>query len=316
MFNTVETLASRAALWHDTLMNVREIEAKTLLSSARQPDPWFGIKYTMNLYRGCQHRCIYCDSRSECYGIENFDGEVLVKANALELLRRELRSKRVKGYIGTGSMNDPYMPLERELRLTGRALEIIAELRFPVHVLTKSDLVLRDIDLLAAIEQAAGGASPGAVVSFTITTADDDLARKLEPGAPAPSARFRALAAFADRSIATGIMLMPVLPFIEDNPENIRQIVEQAHACGARHVVAAFGMTLRDRQRTHYYQQLDRLFPGLRERYQRAFGERYSAAAQHATQLEAIFAELAGRYELARVVAPYQAVDARQLALL
>ncbi len=297
-------------------MNVREIEAKTLLSSSRQPDPWFGIKYTMNLYRGCQHRCIYCDSRQECYGIENFDGEVLVKANALDLLRRELRSKRVKGYVGTGSMNDPYMPLERELRLTGRALEIIAELRFPVHVLTKSDLVLRDIETLAAIEQAAGGAAPGAVVSFTVTTADDDLARKLEPGAPPPSARFGALATFATRGIATGIMLMPVLPFIEDDPDNIRQIVEQAHACGACHVVAAFGMTLRDRQRAHYYQQLDRLFPGLQERYQRSFGERYSAAARRATQLEAIFSELVGRYGLARVVAPYRIDEARQLPLL
>ncbi len=296
-------------------MNVREIEAKTLLSSSRQPDPWFGIKYTMNLYRGCAHRCVYCDSRSECYGIENFDGEVLVKTNALDLLRRELRSKRVKGYVGTGSMNDPYMPLERELRLTGRALEIIAELRFPVHVLTKSDLVLRDIELLAAIEQAAGGASPGAVVSFTITTADDDLARKLEPGAPPSSARFRAMAAFADRGIATGVMLMPVLPFIEDDPENIRQIVEQAHACGARHVVPAFGMTLRDRQREHYYRQLDRLFPGLSERYRRAFGERYSAAAERAAQLETLFAELAGRLGLARTVAPYQVAEARQLAL-
>ena len=297
-------------------MNVREIEAKTLLSSSRQPDPWFGIKYTMNLYRGCQHRCIYCDSRSECYGIENFDGEVLVKANALDLLRRELRSKRVKGYVGTGSMNDPYMPLERELRLTGRALEIIAELRFPVHVLTKSDLVLRDIETLAAIEQAAGGASPGAVVSFTVTAADDDLAGKLEPGAPPPSARFRAMAAFADRGITTGIMLMPVLPFIEDDPENIRQIVEQAHACGARHVVPAFGMTLRDRQREHYYRQLDRLFPGLSERYRRAFGERYSAAAERAAQLETLFAELADRFGLLRGVPPYQIVAANQLALL
>lgn len=296
-------------------MNVREIEAKTLLSAARQPDPWFGIKYTMNLYRGCQHRCIYCDSRSECYQIADFDGEVLVKANALALLRRELRSKRVKGYVGTGSMNDPYMPLERQLGLTGRALEIIAELQFPVHVLTKSDLVLRDSDLLAAIEQGAGGASPAAVVSFTITTADDDLARKIEPGAPPPSARFRALAALAARGIATGVLLMPVLPFIEDAPENIRSIVEQAHACGARHVIPAFGMTLRDRQRDYYYRQLDRLFPGLSEKYQRAFGGRYSAAAERARQLETLFTALAARCGLARAVAPYQP-PAGQLVLL
>ena len=128
---------------------IKEITAKTLLSSAKQPDPWFGIKYTMNLYRGCQHQCIYCDSRSECYQIEDFDHDVLVKANALDLLRDELPRKRVKGTVGTGSMNDPYMPLEAKLNLTGRALEIIADHRFPVHVITKSDLVVRDADILA-----------------------------------------------------------------------------------------------------------------------------------------------------------------------
>jgi DNA repair photolyase len=109
------------------MMNVREIQAKTLLGTAARPDPWFGIKYTMNLYRGCTHRCIYCDSRSLCYGIEDFDGEVLVKANAIDLLRRELRGKRAKGYVSLGSMNDAYMPLERKLELTRRALEVIAE---------------------------------------------------------------------------------------------------------------------------------------------------------------------------------------------
>ena len=157
---------------------IKEITAKTLLSSAKQPDPWFGIKYTMNLYRGCQHQCIYCDSRSECYQIEDFDHDVLVKANALDLLRDELPRKRVKGTVGTGSMNDPYMPLEAKLNLTGRALEIIADYRFPVHVITKSDLVVRDADILADIGRVY------AAISFTITAADDDLSRRLEPGAP------------------------------------------------------------------------------------------------------------------------------------
>lgn len=289
---------------------IREIEAKTLLSTSRRPDPWFGLKYTMNLYRGCQHRCIYCDSRSLCYGIEDFDGEVLVKANALDLLRRELARKRVKGYIGTGSMNDPYMPLERKLRMTGRALEIIAEFGFPVHVLTKSDLVLRDADILQAIQQRTS-----AVVSFTITTPDDALARQVEPGAPSPTARFAAMASLAGRGIRTGVVLMPVLPFIEDNPEAIAEIVTRAHDCGARHVVASFGMTLRDRQREHYYQELDRRFPGLSERYRQAFGERYSAPAAGAARLERLFKELIDRYGLQRRVAPYEPVQAKQLAL-
>src|SRR5512136_1181438 len=123
---------------------IHEVTARTLLSSARQPDPWFGIKYTLNLYRGCQHQCIYCDSRSECYQIENF-ADTLVKANAIELLKDELRRKRVKGTIGTGSMNDPYMPLEATRNLTGRALEVIAAQGFPIHILTKGTLVLRDL---------------------------------------------------------------------------------------------------------------------------------------------------------------------------
>jgi DNA repair photolyase len=151
---------------------VKDIQAKVLLSHVKQPDTWFGLKYNMNLYRGCQHRCIYCDSRSECYGIEDFDGEVLVKANAIELLREELARKRVKGTIGLGSMNDCYMPLERELNLTDRALALIAQFGFMVHVMTKSDLVLRDLDTLEEINQRY------ATVSFTITTADDELGKK------------------------------------------------------------------------------------------------------------------------------------------
>src|SRR5512137_2350561 len=158
---------------------IKEIQAKTLLGRVKGPDDWFGLYYNMNLYRGCQHQCIYCDSRSECYQIENFNQDVLIKANAIELLRRELAGKRFIGTIGTGSMNDPYMPLEAGLRLTRGALEVIAEAGFPVHVITKSDLVLRDIDLLEEI-----GRKSYAAVTFTVTTADDPLSRKLEPGAP------------------------------------------------------------------------------------------------------------------------------------
>jgi DNA repair photolyase len=285
---------------------VHEIEAKTLLSTAKTPDPWFGIKYTMNLYRGCQHRCIYCDSRSECYRIEDFDGEVLVKANALDLLRKELKRKRVKGYVGTGSMNDPYMPLEREVGLTRGALEILAEHAFPTHILTKSDLVLRDAALLAEIDGAAASPhSAGAVISFTITTADDDLARQLEPGAPSPTRRFAALAELAKQGRRTGVMLMPILPFLEDSPENVAEVVRRAAESGARHVVPGFGVTLRDRQREHFYRELDARFPGVRAQYERSFGSRYHAAARNTPALEAHFADLAAHYGLERRVSPY-----------
>ena len=295
-------------------MRVREIEAKTILSSCKQPDPWFGIKYTMNLYRGCGHHCIYCDSRSECYQIEDFDGEVLVKANALDLLRSELPRKRVKGYVGTGSMNDPYQPLERVRGLTRGALEIIAACRFPVHVITKGDLVVRDADLLCAIRDATGPRA--AVVSFTITTPDDDLSRKLEPGAPPSSARFAALETLAAHGLWAGVTLMPVLPFIEDDEESIRRLVTQAAECGAKYVMPAWGMTLRSRQRTYYYDELDRLFSDLRHKYERMYGERYSARSPKAQRLQCVFDELAAKYRLERTVEPYLLTESRQLALL
>lgn len=241
---------------------------------------------------------------------------MLVKENALDLLRRELRSKRVKGYVGTGSMNDPYMPVERRLRLTRQALAILDDVRFPVHVLTKSDLVLRDLDLLTAIDAATCTSTPGAVVSITITTADDALARQLEPSAPPPSARFAALERLAEAGICTGVLLMPVLPFLEDDPANIRAVVERAAAAGAHHVIPAWGVTLRDRQRDYFYAQLDQRFPGVRVRYERAFGERYSARSPRAAELETLFGELAARFHLARTVAPYREDKPEQLALL
>lgn len=271
---------------------IHEVTAKTLLSSSKQPDPWFGIKYTMNLYRGCQHQCIYCDSRSECYQIEDFT-DVIVKVNAIDLLKKELPRKRVKGTIGTGAMSDPYLPLEATRRLTAQALDIIAEQQFPLHTLTKSDLVLRDLDTLRAISQVY------AAISFTITTADDELGQKVEPGAPLVSRRLAALSKLAKAGLLTGVLMMPVLPFIEDNPENITAIVTRAKDCGASYILAAFGMTLRDRQRAYYYAQLDRLFPGLRPQYERHYGNRYSASARNAKRLEELFRETCEHYGLA-----------------
>jgi DNA repair photolyase len=278
---------------------IHEVTAKTLLSSAKQPDSWFGIKYTMNLYRGCQHQCIYCDSRSECYRIEDF-ADIQVKVNALDLLRKELPRKRQKGTIGTGSMNDPYMPIEAERNLTGRALEIIAQHQFPVHIITKSDLVVRDLATLQTISQVY------AAVSFTITTADDDLGKRLEPGAPRVSARFAAMQQLAAHNILTGVTLMPVLPFIEDTEDNIAAIITRARDSGARYILPAFAVTLRDRQRDYYYAKLDRLFPGLRPRYEHAFGQHYSASSPNARRLTQLCRELCDRYGLALKMPFYQ----------
>ncbi|NLG26728.1 MAG: radical SAM protein, partial [Chloroflexi bacterium] len=254
---------------------IREIQAKTLLSHSKVPDPWFGIKYTMNLYRGCQHQCIYCDSRSECYQIENL-ADILVKVNAIELLDRELASKRTVGTVGTGSMNDPYMPVEATIGLTRRALQVLVKRMFPVHVITKSALVLRDADLLTEISRVY------AAVSFTITTVDDELGMRLEPGASLVSERLAAMAALSARGILTGVTMMPILPYIEDTHANITAIIERASACGARYLLPGLAVTLRDRQRAYYYAKLDELFPGLRQTYERAYGERYEAPSPRA----------------------------------
>jgi DNA repair photolyase len=288
---------------------IREIQAKVLLSRVKQPDTWFGLKYAMNLYRGCQHRCIYCDSRSECYQIENFDGEVLVKANAIELLTQELARKRVKGTIGTGSMHDPYMPLERDVNLTGRALKVMARFGFPVHVMTKSDLVLRDIDTLHEIS------ARFAAVSFTVTTAADELGKKLEPGASLVSARFAAMKTLSDHGIYAGVSMMPILPFIEDNEANIGRIVEMAAAHGASYIIPWFGMSMRDRQRAYYYDMLDRLFPGLRQKYEWTYGGQYHCPVPNAGRLAQAFEELCERYGIATRIRQYAPEGATQMRL-
>jgi DNA repair photolyase len=290
---------------------IKEIQAKTILSHSKSPDPWFGIQYTMNLYRGCQHQCIYCDSRSDCYQIENFN-DTLVKVNALELLKKELPRKRIKGTVGTGSMNDPYAPVEKQYQLTRGALKLFLQHGFPVHVLTKSKLVMRDVDLLSEIER-----NTQALVSFTITTCDDDLGKKLEPGAALVSERLAAMRFLAERGIKVGVLLMPVLPFIEDNWDNIRGIVELAHAHGAGYILAAFGMTQRKGSQEYYLRQLERLFPGIKEKHLRAFGNRYECAANGAQKLSEQFKALCALKGIELKVPQYKARErVRQLSLL
>lgn len=279
-----------------------------MLNTVQQPDDWFGLKYNMNLYRGCQHQCIYCDSRSACYQIENFN-DILVKSNAIDLLRQELARKRVKGTIGFGSMNDPYMPIEAQRGLTRQALQVIAEFRFPVHIITKSDLVLRDVDILCEINQVF------AAVSITITTADDGLGKKIEPGAPKVSNRFKALQVLAEQGITTGVTLMPVLPFLEDNFENIRQIVLMAHQAGVGYIIPSFGMSLRDRQRDYYYQKLDHHFPGLRDQYERNYGYQYHVAAKNAAILETSFKEWCQALGITTSMPRYSPQPGSQLSL-
>ena len=285
------------------------IEAKSILSKLRTPDPYFGIAYNMNLYRGCQHACIYCDTRSECYGIHNIS-KISVKSNALELLTRELRAKRKnRATVGTGSMNDPYMPFEKELKLTRRALQIIANERFPVHIITKSDLVARDVDILQEI------AKIYAAVSFTITTSDDNLAKTIEPCAPSSSERFKAMEQLASAGIYTGVTLMPLLPFINDTKENVETILKRAKDAGAAYIIAMFGVTLRKGSRDYFYQALDRRFPNMKERYQSTFGEQYICNSSNYKLLMNTFYDLSAKLGIDTRMKFYQPETNQQLGI-
>ena len=269
------------------------VRARTILQKVRyNGDEWFGIDYNMNLYRGCCHGCIYCDSRSECYRIDDFD-RVSVKFDALAILRRELRSRRTRGIVGIGAMSDTYNPFERKLRVTRGALELVEEFGFGVSVDTKSTLVTRDADLLSAI-----GRQGGAIAKITVTTADDELARIIEPHAPSPSERFAALAELADAGVFCGVLFTPTLPWVTDDDATVRGVVESAAAAGARFVFHMTGVTMRDRQRDHFLDRIAAVDPELPERYRAAFGERYFCNSPRAAENRALFRALCKRHGL------------------
>ncbi|MEI7594280.1 MAG: radical SAM protein [Bacteroidota bacterium] len=260
---------------------MHQIVAKSILSKVKN-DSFFGLTYNMNLYRGCQHACIYCDSRSDCYKIENF-AQPSIKINAINLLEKELARTKIKGTIGFGSMNDPYMPLESRYRLSRKALEIISKKHFPIHIITKSNLVIEDINLIKEISKTY------AAISFSFTTADDYIAKVTEPFAPSPSLRFEAINELAKKGIYTGITLMPVLPFINDNEKSVNDIVEKAHKYGAKYIIPYFGVTLRKGSREFFFKKLDANFTGVREKYENHFENKYFCDSLDAKQLYSFF---------------------------
>ena len=239
----------------------------------------------MNIYRGCTHGCIYCDSRSSCYQFTHPFEDVEVKQNAPELLEKALRSKRKKCMIGTGSMSDPYMHCEEELQLTRRCLEIILQNGFGVAIQTKSDRILRDIDLLSEINRSAK-----CVVQMTLTTYDDDLCSILEPNVCNTKRRIEVLKEMRERGIPTIVWLTPILPFINDTVENITAILNECAGTGVKGVIDfGMGMTLREGDREYYYAALDRHFPGMKERYIKRYGNAYELPSPNAKELKAIF---------------------------
>lgn len=251
------------------------VEAKGILSA----------KNGMNIYRGCSHGCIYCDSRSTCYGFEHAFEDIEVKKNAPELLERALSSKRKKCMIGTGAMCDPYLPVEKELRLTRKCLELIDRYEFGVSVLTKSSLVLRDLDLLKSINEKGK-----AVVQMTLTTYDEDLCKIVEPHVSTTRERYETLKVLQENGIPTIVWLCPILPYINDTPENLQGILDYCFDAGVKGILAfGMGLTLREGDREYYYAALDKHFPGLKRRYQREYGYAYSLPSPNEKELLRLF---------------------------
>ena len=241
--------------------------------------------YGMNIYRGCSHGCIYCDSRSKCYQFTHPFEDIEVKRNAPELLEKALRSKRKKCMIGTGAMSDPYMHCEEELRLTRKCLEIIHRYGFGAAIQTKSDRILRDIDLLDEINRSAK-----CVVQITLTTYDDALCRIIEPNVCSTRRRIEVLEKMQERGIPTVVWLTPVLPFINDTEENITSILNECVRTGVKGVIDfGMGLTLREGDREYYYAALDKHFPGMKARYIQRYGNAYELPSPKAKELSAIF---------------------------
>lgn len=254
---------------------MHEVNVKGILSA----------KNGMNIYRGCLHGCIYCDSRSLCYQMKHKFEDVEVKANAVELLENALRRKRNKCMIGTGAMSDPYMPIEEKLGNMRKCLEVIERYGFGVTMITKSTKVLRDLDLLKKINEKSK-----CVVQMTLTTYDEDLCRIVEPNVETTYERFCALEILRDNGIPTVVWLCPILPFINDTEENIRGILDYCVRAKVKGIINFdMGVTLRDGNREYFYKKLDEHFLGLKEKYIRMYGNSYQLSSPNSRQLNMIY---------------------------
>lgn len=253
------------------------VEAKSLLTS------WNG----MNVYRGCAHGCIYCDSRSTCYQFKHPFEDIEVKENAPQLLEDILRRKRKKIMISSGSMADPYQPCEKELQVTRRCLELLDKYEFGATVITKSDLVLRDIDLFESINRKSK-----AVLQMSLTIADDELSRKIESNVVNSRRRYEVLKEFQKRGIPVVVWMTPILPYLTDTKENIETILDWCIDAGVKGIICFnIGMTLRDGDREYYYQRLDHLFQGLTETYRHQYGKAYDVVSPRKDELMQYFTE-------------------------
>lgn len=245
-------------------------------------------KNGMNLYRGCSHGCIYCDSRSKCYHIKHDFDDIEIKENAIELLENALKRKRKKCILGTGSMTDPYIPLESKICNVRKALNLANQYGFGFTLITKSDSVLHDLDLLKSIND-----KTKCVVQMTLTTYDEDLCKRLEPNVSSTKERVEALKELNKAGISTVVWLCPILPFINDTEENIRGILEYCIEAKVYGVICfGMGLTLREGNREYFYNQLDRLFPHMKEKYMRIYGTQYQVNSPKNNELMKLFHQI------------------------
>ena len=295
---------------------MNEIYAKTIITRSKN-DYWFGTDYNMNIYKGCSHGCIYCDSRSECYGVDQFD-RVRVKLDALTIIEKELKKKQKKGVIATGAMSDPYNPFENEYKITREALKLIKTYGFGIAIATKSDLVTRDLDILEEINK-----TNPVIVKVTITCGSDELSEKIEPNVATTSQRLKAINSLRERGIYTGVLMMPILPFIQDNERNISDIVSLAKSVDANFIYPSFGVTLRGIQRVHFYNKLDEIFSGVKDKYITEYGDQYSCKSKSSKELWKLFSELCDegniKYRMRDIIKGYKGRDkngeSRQLSI-
>ncbi|XOQ17344.1 MAG: DNA repair photolyase [Sporanaerobacter sp.] len=251
------------------------VEVKGILSS----------KNGMNLYRGCSHGCIYCDSRSRCYQMQHDFEDIEVKRNAIELLEDALKRKREKCMIGTGAMTDPYIPLEMQLQHTRQCLQLIEKYNFGLAIQTKSNRILRDLDILKHINE-----KTKCVVQMTLTTFDEDLCRLIEPNVSTTKERFEVLKVMKDNGIPTVVWISPILPFINDTAENINGILDYCEEAGVKGIICfGMGLTLRNGNREYFYRALDEKFPGLKERYIQSYGNMYDVRSKNNQELMELF---------------------------
>ncbi len=259
-------------------------EYKTILSA----------KNGMNIYRGCTHGCIYCDSRSTCYQMDHDFDDVEVKKDAPNILIKQLKSKTKKSMIFTGSMSDPYIPLEHELKYTRNALQAIYDNGFGASILTKSNLILRDLDLIKAINT-----ETKAVVNITLTTFSEDLCKILEPNVSTTKERFEVLKIMNQNNIPTVVWFGPVLPFINDDLENLIGILDYCLQANVKKIMfMGFGITLREGNREYYYQKLDQHFPGLKEKYIKTYGNSYVTGSKNYQQLTKYFKSFCQKHNI------------------